>query len=128
MSSKPFTAFALRLVGGNWNGEGRVEVFHNGAWGTVCDDSWDINDARVVCRELGYPGAVSAPYSARFGAGNGIIWLDNVRCVGNESSIVNCQHNGWSVHNCRHSEDASVICSSKYSLKYMFCYLPYFLE
>ena len=102
----------MRLVGGNWNGEGRVEIRHNGVWGTVCDDFWDLNDAQVVCRELGYPGAVSAPSNARFGAGSGRIWLDDVRCQGNEKSIANCQHRGWGVHNCDHSEDASVICSS----------------
>jgi len=101
----------LRLIGGNWNGEGRVEIYHNGAWGTVCDDGWDINDARVVCRILGFPDAVSAPGSARFGQGNGKIWLDNVICRGNEGIIANCQHNGWGVHNCGHREDASVICS-----------------
>ena len=106
----------MRLVGGNWNGEGRVEILHNGVWGTVCDDSWDINDARVVCRELGYPDAVSAPRYARFGQGSGRIWLDDVSCSGNESSIVDCEHRGWGVENCGHSEDASVICSSEYNL------------
>ena len=104
----------MRLVGGRWNGEGRVEIFHNGAWGTVCDDMWDLNDARVVCRELGYPGAVSAPHSARFGRGRGPIWLDDVQCRGYERSIVNCRHRGWGINNCGHSEDASVICLSKY--------------
>ena len=90
-----------------------MEIFYNGNWGTVCDDDWDMNDARVVCRQLGFPDAVSAPLSARFGAGSGRIWLDNVGCSGNESSIVNCQHSGWGAQNCGHHEDASVICSSK---------------
>ena len=108
-----FSGF-IRLVGGNWNGEGRVDIFHNGHWGTVCDDSWDMNDARVVCRALGYADASSAPHSAHFGRGRGPIWLDNVNCNGNETSIERCPHNGWSVHNCGHSEDASVICLSKY--------------
>ena len=92
-----------------------MEIFFNGKLGTVCDDEWDLNDARVVCRQLGFPDAVSAPQSAHFGAGTGHIWLDNVGCSGSESSIVNCAHNGWGVENCGHSEDASVICSSKYS-------------
>ena len=110
----------LRLVGGSWNGEGRVEIFYNGNWGTVCDDSWDINDARVVCRQLGFPYAVSAPHSARFGRGSGEILLDNVGCSGSESTIVNCRHNGWGLHNCQHSEDASVICSSMLSPQAIF--------
>ena len=90
-----------------------MEIFYKDNWGTVCDDDWDVNDARVVCRQLGFPDAVSAPHSARFGRGNGQIWLDDVRCSGNESSIVNCQHRGWGVRNCGHYDDASVICSSK---------------
>ena len=101
----------LRLAGGKWNGEGRVEIFHNGSWGTVCDDSWDVKDARVVCRQLGFPDANSAPGTARFGAGSGNIWMDDVKCLGNESSLNNCKHSGWNNHNCHHGKDASVICS-----------------
>ena len=92
-----------------------MEIFYNGNWGTVCDDSWDINDARVVCRQLGFPNAISAPHRAHFGVGVGKIWLDDVRCSGNESLLVNCSHYGWGSHNCGHSEDASVICSSMLS-------------
>jgi len=108
----------VRLLGGNWNGEGRVEVLHNGAWGTVCDDYWDIKDARVVCRQLGFPDAVSAPTSARFGEGSGNIWLDNVSCLGTEGLIKDCPHREWGKHDCTHREDASVICSRKYDNKY----------
>ena len=100
----------LRLVDGYRNGEGRVELFHDGHWGTVCDDYWDIKDAQVVCRQLGFENAVVAQKFAIFGEGNGHIWLDNVHCVGNESSIENCPHNGWNDHNCGHHEDASVVC------------------
>ena len=107
------TLVPLILIGGNWPGEGRVEIYYNDTWGTVCDDSWDINDARVVCRQLGYSSAVSAPQNARFGQGSGKIWLDDVQCQGDESSIVNCRRSPWGVHNCGHREDASVICSSK---------------
>ena len=100
----------VRLRGGARPSEGRVEVYHNGVWGTVCDDSWDINDALVVCRMLGYRGAAAAPGSARFGQGSGRIWLDNVNCAGPELNISHCSHNGWGNHNCVHSEDAGVIC------------------
>ena len=90
-----------------------MEIFYNGVWGTVCDDYWDENDAQVVCRALGYPGASRALPSAFFGQGSGKIWLDDVNCLGNEMSIKRCSHNGWNVNNCGHSKDASVICSSK---------------
>ena len=102
----------LRLAGGYWKDEGRVEIFHNSIWGTVCDDGWDINDAQVVCRELGFDEAVSALTRAKYGEGSGPIWLKNVQCVGNERSIMECQHSGWGNHKCGHWEDASVICSS----------------
>ena len=94
-----------------------MEIFYKGNWGTVCDDYWDMNDARVVCRQLGFPNVDSAPGSARFGSGSGQIWLDDVGCSGSESSVINCQHGGWGVENCGHSEDASVICSSKLCTK-----------
>ena len=103
----------MRLADGVRKGEGRVEILHNGYWGTVCDDYWDIKDAQVVCRELGYPEAVAAPKEALFGEGNGHIWLSNVHCLGNESSIEDCEHAEWDANGyCYHSEDASVICSN----------------
>ena len=93
-------------------GTGRVEVFYNATWGTVCDDSWDINDAKVVCRELGYKNATKALQWYSVPDGSGQIWLDNVDCTGNEESLSTCPHRGWGVHNCWHFEDAGVECPS----------------
>ncbi|EDO39995.1 predicted protein, partial [Nematostella vectensis] len=98
-----------RLVGGKTSTEGRVELYYNNLWGTVCDDSWDINDAKVVCRMLGYV-AVRAVGNAYFGKGSGTIWMDGVRCSGSETNIEQCHFNGWGSHDCQHLEDAGVIC------------------
>ena len=92
---------------------GRVEVFYNGTWGTICDDLWGLQNAEVVCRQLGYDGALSAPRAAAFGRGTGPIWLDNVGCFGNEKSISQCRHQGWGVESCGHSKDAGVVCRPK---------------
>ena len=100
----------VRLVGSSLSYKGRVEVYYNGQWQTVCDDSWDIADAHVMCRQLGYRGAVTAHQSAHFGQGTGSILLDNLHCNGWESSLLRCTHNGINSHNCGHSEDAGVTC------------------
>ncbi|XP_071492673.1 MAM and LDL-receptor class A domain-containing protein 1-like isoform X7 [Diadema antillarum] len=106
---------AVRLRNGSNYNEGRVEVFVDYQWGTVCDDSWDLNDADVICRMLGFSGATSALQSAYFGEGSGPIWLDNVQCSGSESDINQCAHNGFGSHNCVHGEDAGVICYGGYT-------------
>ncbi|XP_030847146.1 deleted in malignant brain tumors 1 protein-like [Strongylocentrotus purpuratus] len=105
----------VRLVDGASPNGGRVEVNYQGSWGTICDDSWDIKDATVVCRMLGYPGVSSA--LMRFGEATGDIILDDVGCDGSETHIAHCYHSGYENHNCEHSGDVGIICSGEAELK-----------
>ncbi|CAI5683597.1 deleted in malignant brain tumors 1 protein isoform X1 [Oreochromis niloticus] len=102
----------LRLVNGTDRCSGRVEILHDGQWGTVCDDEWDFRDAEVVCRAMDCGTPQTAKSSAFFGEGQGMIWLDDVNCLGNETSLVHCRRPSFGENNCGHGEDAGVICSA----------------
>ncbi|XP_038067896.1 deleted in malignant brain tumors 1 protein-like [Patiria miniata] len=106
----PLPDFQIRLVGGVFPYEGRVEISYGGQWGTVCDDHWGYADAHVVCKQLGFHTAEAISTTAYFGEGDGPILLDDVMCAGNETSIINCRHAGIGEHNCKHNEDAGVRC------------------
>ena len=108
-----FLERALRLVGGRGSYEGRVEVFWNERWGTVCDDYFGTNDGRVICKYMGFPDVAATYRRARFGQGTGPIVMDDLRCAGNEYSPFACPMRTIGTHNCRHSKDASVRCQSK---------------
>ena len=101
-----------RLVGGSTPNKGRVEVYRNGYWGTICNDGWDVPDATVVCRMLGYSGAWAAGCCAEYRGGTGPIWLSELSCTGREKTLSECGHSGWGVNNCDHTNDAGVICHS----------------
>ena len=115
----------IRLVGGSTELEGRVEIFLNGQWGTVCDDLWDARDAQVVCRQLGhedrgrqtssgyYPESSLSFSRSHFGDGTGPIWLDDVQCKGTEDRLTQCRSNPVGQHNCLHIEDAAVRCTAR---------------
>ncbi|CAH1803155.1 unnamed protein product, partial [Owenia fusiformis] len=100
----------LRLVGGVTSG--RLEVFYSGRWGTVCDDGFDMNDAKIACRHLGFgSGRASVIQSSNVPDGKGSIWLDDMNCAGMEGTLFQCRHAGWGVHNCGHREDVGVSCN-----------------
>ena len=97
---------------------GRVEVLHNQQWGTVCDNGWDLQDAAVVCRELGCGDPVDALRGGHFGQGSGQIWMSDVQCVGSESSVKDCWSQRWGAGNCGHQQHAGIICSGEVTEMY----------
>ncbi|XP_048643513.1 antigen WC1.1-like [Marmota marmota marmota] len=107
----------LHLVDGGSRCAGRVEILQQGSWGSICDDSWDLSDAHVVCRQLGCGVALEATISAHFGEGSGPIWLDEVNCTGEEVHVWQCPSQGWGHNNCSHKEDTGVICSEFLALR-----------
>ena len=128
----------IRLVGGNTQYEGRVEVCWNEVWGTVCHDYWSTQDGIVACRQLGFSttgwiftlstlvlstneevvyycsAGVTMFYNAYFGKGSGPILLDNLFCNSRETRLIDCPSNTIGVHNCFHSRDAGLRCQRKF--------------
>ena len=106
----------VRLNYGTHHCEGRVEVRHQGEWGTVNDHSWSMEEAAVVCRRLGCGGAVDAPKRAKFGPGIGPIWFHYIYCKGQESAITKCSYPTVKDHRPEghsHDKDAGAVCSGK---------------
>lgn len=94
---------------------GRLEVWHNNLWGTVCIDRFDLRDAVVVCRQFSlYAHSV---YLAAFNFDIGYempVWLTEVGCMGNETNIGYCSHPGIgaaALEDCHHVSDVAVECS-----------------
>ena len=106
-----YFAAVIRLVNGTTGYEGRVEVYHNGVWGTVCNNGWDLNDTKVVCRQLGFGPPMDAKSEEFYGQGSGPIWLGDVSCTGKETMLRECSYNGWGINNCHHTEDVGIKCA-----------------
>ena len=119
-------------MNGHISSEGRVEVYINGEWGTVCDDGWDILDGKVACIQLGYQNVSKVAISmhnfslfihrrplslqqvekeAHYGKGSGSILLGGLECIGNETSLIQCPMHRRKI--CQHIHDAGVVCFCK---------------
>ncbi|XP_033981184.1 T-cell differentiation antigen CD6-like isoform X2 [Trematomus bernacchii] len=102
---------AVRLAGGSGRCAGRVELWRNGEWGTVCDDQWDLRDADVVCAQLGCGYALSVTgQGGSFPPGRGPVHRDELNCTGREESLWDCPAS-QEESDCGHKEDAGVVCS-----------------
>ncbi|TFJ96310.1 Scavenger receptor cysteine-rich type 1 protein M130 [Platysternon megacephalum] len=106
-----------RLVGGDNPCSGRVEIRHGETWATLCDAHFDIKAASVICNELECGGALSTPGGAHFGEGLGLIWTEELQCVGNESHLAYCPRISHMNQTCSHANDASAICSRLMDLR-----------
>ena len=109
-----FLVIPLRLSNSLNGRSGRVELYLNGQWGTVCDDHWNASSSTVVCRQLGL-GSTGTLTSYGAGPSSYPIYLDDVKCNGSEANILACLHLPLRDHNCSHSEDVGVMCSGLYS-------------
>uniref|UniRef100_A0A8C2NI10 SRCR domain-containing protein n=1 Tax=Capra hircus TaxID=9925 RepID=A0A8C2NI10_CAPHI len=106
----------LRLIDGDRSCEGRVEVKHQGKWGTVNDLNWNMEEAHVVCRQLRCGAAVGAPKESKFGPGIGPVWFHYIYCKGQESVITECSYPPLKDHRTEgysHNKDAGAICSAR---------------
>ena len=89
-------------------------MYYNGDWGTVCDNSWDKNKAKLVCMQLGLG---SLGMAADFGHGNGRVILDSIICSETDTILSSCGHYGIGITpNCGHSKDVGVKCFGKRNL------------
>ena len=109
----------VRLADGKDQYSGRVEIYRNGVWGTVCNSNWTETNGRIVCQQLFDIRSVEIDLSVSVGAGP--ILMDNVDCSSGQTNLLACSHNGFGYHNCGHLEDVRIKCKpglsgSKYSL------------
>ncbi|CAI8050336.1 Neurotrypsin, partial [Geodia barretti] len=107
----PVNPNPVQLIDGPSINEGRLQIYYNNEWGTVCDDRWGLDEASVVCKSLGFPGADGHKYLLHdYGPGSGHIWLDDVVCTGEEFFIQDCNHGDIGENNCAHYEDVGLRC------------------
>ena len=100
----------VRLVGGNSNNEGRVEIYYNNTWGTVCRNYWGSSDSNTMCRQLGYTGSIRYYLSPFVDHENTPIWMDRVGCGTFDICLGKCSFAGFGNNRCQHSQDIFVSC------------------
>ncbi|XP_071485175.1 uncharacterized protein [Diadema antillarum] len=122
-----WTSGDIRLVVGSSLVEGRLEVFYNGVWGTICDEGWDDVDRLVVCKQLGFPVATSDTPSYPVASALQQIWLRDVGCAPGDETLTDCVTNDqWGdTMTCSHQRDVTIRCSGlnlKIAPNYVGCF------
>ena len=102
----------VRLQGSPHVSVGRLEVWRNDVWGSVCNEDFTIETANVVCRQLGYDQALDYTPGGYFGQSTGPIHMSNVMCTGDEDTITDCTFS--TTHSCDHSQDVGIYCQGMY--------------
>ena len=103
-----------RLRGGMSQLEGRLEIYYQGVWRSVCTQHWTLKEAHVACRMMGYHSALYS--NTIYGSFDKQVGVKDLRCSGSEKDLVGCWNNGWSVQDCQDKKYAILTCSSKYIL------------
>ena len=116
-----YICFKVRLTGAHFPGGGRVEVFYLGSWTPVCSDQWDLSDGHVACRELGLGTALDVDYGFISSEEMGGYILNDVRCNGSESRILDCLGSTFSIGKCNSTRSARVRCSDGGELPFFCC-------
>ena len=106
---------SVRLTGGALDNEGRLEVFFDGEWGSVCNRNWGRWSGSVACKDLGYESLVKVTGTSQYNNAENIpIWLNGVQCAKNDRRIRDCAHEPVGYQPCSHDEDVGLICSGKH--------------
>ncbi|XP_021367665.1 neurotrypsin-like isoform X2 [Mizuhopecten yessoensis] len=117
VTCKPKKDGVLRLHDGPIQYEGRLEIYHDSKWGTICRDKWDAHpqNAQVACRQLGYEGGSFREVSYSERASSSVeFWMDDVKCHGNETSLQDCPFRGWGNDNCySYSDEIYLQCTER---------------
>jgi len=109
----------IRLVAGPHGMEGRLQIYHAGAWGEVCDDYWESGtynnpynkyNQDTVCQQMGYKRGTTLAYNT-YPAPTDTYLLDDIRCAGTEKRIDACLHAAWNSENCWAAKTVGLSCA-----------------
>ncbi|XP_067909634.1 scavenger receptor cysteine-rich type 1 protein M130-like, partial [Heterodontus francisci] len=111
--------WSLRLTNGGSRCDGRVEIYYKGSWGRLQDRLWNLNDANVVCTQLGCGEATAVYNYSKYGKSEGPVWVNDVGCEGNESQLQNCSLFTLN-SSLTDSMDVGVLCSGELIAHYFY--------